>query len=170
MRGRGSRLSGSAFCYRYTIVLRTSAPRLAPPPWPDCSTAVRFRVLGAFARPLVQKNPARPGLSRPSTSSSQPNSVRGKTWVAGTGPATGSSVGRGSFIFQPRRVILLQICCRCSHRQQSVQLTIAGTSGHAGAGKRAIQWRAMSSRRQIHTRGWPRMYWMKRISAVARPG
>src|SRR5215467_13765076 len=43
-------------------------------------------------------------------------------------------------------------------------------TAQAGAGNRAIQWRAISSRRQIHTRGWPRMYWMKRISACARPG
>ena len=39
-----------------------------------------------------------------------------------------------------------------------------------GGGKRAIQWRAMSSRRQIQTRSWPLMYSMKRIKALARPG
>ena len=27
---------------------------------------------------------------------------------------------------QPRREVLLQICCRCSHRQQLVQFMIAG--------------------------------------------
>ena len=45
-----------------------------------------------------------------------------------------------------------------------------GRSAHDGAGKRAIQWRAISSRRQIHTRSWARIYSIKRISALARPG
>jgi hypothetical protein len=29
--------------------------------------------------------------------------------------------------FQPTREVLLQICCRCSHRQQSTQFTIVGS-------------------------------------------
>src|SRR5262249_32534727 len=40
----------------------------------------------------------------------------------------------------------------------------------AGGGNRAIQCRAMSSRRQTQTWLWPRMCSIKRISAVARPG
>jgi hypothetical protein len=40
--------------------------------------------------------------------------------------------GRGSFIFQPKREVLLQICCRCSHWQQSVQFMIAGSSTPTG--------------------------------------
>src|SRR5258705_13319267 len=31
-------------------------------------------------------------------------------------PVASRHRGRGSLIFQPRREVLLQICCRCSHR------------------------------------------------------
>src|SRR3984893_12656224 len=41
-------------------------------------------------------------------------------------PAASRDRGRGSLSFQPRREVLLQICCRCSHWQQSVQFMIAG--------------------------------------------
>src|ERR1700737_350003 len=43
-------------------------------------------------------------------------------------PAASRDRGRGSLSFQPKREVLLQICCRWSHRQQSVQFMIAGSA------------------------------------------
>ena len=40
--------------------------------------------------------------------------------------------GRARFVFQSIREILLQICCRRSHRQQLIQLMIAGLKTGAG--------------------------------------
>src|SRR5882724_9494653 len=131
MRDRGSRLSGSAFCYRYTIVLRTSAQRLVPP-WPDL-----FR--GPSAHGLVPWAPT----SLPSAPSNArrrgwPDQVRPRgSWVVSgslqtTDFAQPDSRGRALLIFQPKREVLLQICCRCSHWQQSVQLMIAGSSTPTG--------------------------------------
>src|SRR6266404_4745717 len=42
-------------------------------------------------------------------------------------PVASRDRGRGSLSFQPTREVLLQIYCRCSHRQQSVQFMIAGS-------------------------------------------
>jgi hypothetical protein len=38
------------------------------------------------------------------------------------------------FEFQPIREVLLQSCCRCSHRQQSIQFMIAGSEPAAAQG------------------------------------
>ena len=43
-------------------------------------------------------------------------------------PVASRDRGRELLILQPIRVVLLQICCRCSHRRQLVQFMIAGLS------------------------------------------
>ncbi len=42
------------------------------------------------------------------------------------GHSDATDTGRSTrFALQPAREVLLQICCRCSHRQQSMQFMIA---------------------------------------------
>ena len=60
-------------------------------------------------------------------SSGQGGGLEGRTEAQSGHPSICAGMrGRGSFIFQPKREVLLQICCRCSHWQQSVQFMIAG--------------------------------------------
>ena len=42
------------------------------------------------------------------------------------GGCDAAETGRARLAFQPIREVLLQICCRCNHWQQSVQFMVAG--------------------------------------------
>ena len=93
-------------CFGYKTKRASRAGRFSP------DSPARKRRIRA-----VPWTPAAAGVT-----SNTPN-ISAPFWV-GAGQAAASDQ---LLVFQPKREVLLQICCRCSHRQQSVQLIIVAS-------------------------------------------